>query len=164
MAEPFMICPHCKKPTHAKVKTHHYVESGLKNVWLSSCISFRCKKCKVSWALLPDANKVTSAIARQLLEQDVRFNADEVLFLRKAFCVTAKYFAEMLGTERAEISRWENGKAAISPLADLKLRVRISGWFLTPDERNVATGQILRLLEDGHKEDPRPHARIDIIV
>lgn len=130
-----MNCPKCKVKMDERVGPHHYVECGLDNVWIENCRGLVCPVCKGRAAILPNLEAANRLIARELLVQKGRLDADAVLFLREAMGLTARVLAEKIGVHRVEVSRWENGKAMMDPYHEFKLRLQAVDRFFPEGDR-----------------------------
>jgi transcriptional regulator with XRE-family HTH domain len=101
-------CYDCGTTMKAQVENYRYVESGLKNVILKGILVFRCKKCGADVPEIVAASALHSLIGLRLLFKDTRLNGDEVRFLRKLVGYSASQLAELAGTSKSVVSRWEN--------------------------------------------------------
>lgn len=116
---------------------YQYVESGLENVWLKDWSVHVCPKCDGEYPDLPDRASVTPLIAEALIKQQSRLDFRAIRVLRMAMRLTSEGLAAKVGVNRVEVSRWENGKAAIDPHHDYVLR-RIAAGFVVPEGRRAA--------------------------
>jgi len=133
-----MICPKCEIEMKKKEGDYHFTESGLDNVYLTDTL-FECLECGMELALFPNPEEFNQMVVRYLIHyQKQRLNGDQILFLRKAMGLTGAALADFLGKPRGEISRWENGRASISPHLDMKLRVEAARRLLSPQEAREA--------------------------
>lgn len=117
-----MVCPRCKKAQTPKVGEHHYVESGLTNVWLRGVEILQCA-CGEETVSIPRILELHKVIGKTLLEQGNQLSGQEIRFLRKHMGIKALDFAARLGVDKATLSRWENDKEKPSELADRLIRL-----------------------------------------
>jgi transcriptional regulator with XRE-family HTH domain len=106
-------------------------------------------------ALFPNPDEFTQAVVPFLIHQKERLNGDQILFLRKAMGLTGAALADFLDKPRGEISRWENGRASISPHLDMKLRVEAARRLLSPQEAREAVATLVDTLL-AYKETSKP--------
>jgi transcriptional regulator with XRE-family HTH domain len=147
-----MICPKCEIEMHKVEGNYHFTECGLDNVYLSDSM-FECSECGMELALFPNPDEFTQAVVRLLVhDQKERLNGDQVLFLRKALGMTGAALANFLGKSRVEVSRWENGRAFISPHLDMKLRMEAAKKVLAPQEAREAELTLMDILMSTYEE------------
>jgi transcriptional regulator with XRE-family HTH domain len=91
-----------------QVENYRYVESGLKNVLLKGILVFRCKDCGAEVPEISGASSLHTLIGIRLLFKDSRLNGEEVRFLRKLVGYSATELAQLAGTSKSVVSRWEN--------------------------------------------------------
>lgn len=121
-----MNCPKCSNELQrAVVKLYHYRESGLENVYLKDIVSYKCE-CGEKLVQMPSIDRLHGAVAYDLLKKRFLLTGPEFRFLRKWVGRTAKELASLLGVRtRISISRWENGKAPITPATDHAMRLLV---------------------------------------
>ncbi|MGH9969221.1 MAG: helix-turn-helix domain-containing protein [Pyrinomonadaceae bacterium] len=147
-----MICPKCEIEMKKVPGDYHFTESGLDNAYLTDSL-FECSECGMDLALFPNPEEFTQAVVHFLIHhQKERLNGDQILFLRKAMGLTGAALAEFLDKPRGEISRWENGRAFISPLLDMRLRVEAARRLLSPQEAREAELAVADTLLHTYKE------------
>jgi DNA-binding transcriptional regulator YiaG len=78
-----------------------------------------------SGVIIPDLAGLEAAIAVARVMDDFRLNGKELKFLRKAIGLKAVDLAKFLDVAPETLSRWENGKEAISTNAERVLRMRV---------------------------------------
>jgi len=101
-----MTCPTCKQEGRIYIGKHHYIESGLQNVWLKGVEIFECK-CGEHFAFIPCAQELHKIIAEILLQKEDQLSGREIRFLRKHMGLKAKDFAKQIGVMNVTVSRWE---------------------------------------------------------
>lgn len=103
-----MKCAQCGKTMEMRRGTHHYVESGLKNIVLVGVPVYHCSSCKENEVEIPCTEELHLTIAFLLALKPVGLNGDEARYLRKHLGYTAEDLAEIMGVKRVTVSRWEN--------------------------------------------------------
>ncbi|MCB2186441.1 MAG: helix-turn-helix domain-containing protein [Deltaproteobacteria bacterium] len=121
-----MLCPTCGREMASRLGTHHYIESGLPNVWLKGVETHSCV-CGEEMVGIPRLAQLNSRIGRDLLTKPFLLNGPEIRFLRKNMGVLAKELAELMAVAPETISRWENDKQAIEASNDRLLRLIYAG-------------------------------------
>jgi putative zinc finger/helix-turn-helix YgiT family protein len=101
-----MTCPTCKEEGHIHIGKHHYMESGLLNVWLKGVEIFKCN-CGENFAFIPCPQELHKLIAEILLKKEDQLSGREIRFLRKQMGIKAKDFAKQIGVLNVTVSRWE---------------------------------------------------------
>lgn len=89
---------------------YRYVESGLNSVLLKDILVFHCTKCNAIVPEIPAAGILHRVIAMRLLCKKTLLTGNEIRFLRKLCSYSVTEFAEVMGTTKAVVSRWENKK------------------------------------------------------
>src|SRR5579863_1998228 len=145
-----MKCPECgaaeMKVTH---ENHVYTESGLPNVVLLGVEVRTCKACSEREIAIPRLAQLHRLIAEAVAEKAARLTGAEVRFLRKHLGWSGEDFAATMGVTPSTVSRWENEKEPMGPIAERLLRLmalRARPVETYPNER----------LADVAKEDARP--------
>ena len=121
-----MMCPHCgNKMRRSTVGLYHYRESGLDNVYLRN-VGVHKFECGGKLIQVHAIQRLHDAIAYHLLKKHALLAGPEFRFLRQWVGLTAKRLASALGVKtRISISRWENGKAPITPATDHAMRLLV---------------------------------------
>lgn len=98
---------------------------GLTVVLLGIEVS-RCGSCGLVAPAIPALSKLHRAIADQLIRKETRLAPAEVRFLRKHLGWSGVDFAAYAGVQPETVSRWENGRTEMDPLADRLLRLLVA--------------------------------------
>lgn len=107
------------------VKSYHYRESGLPNIYLQNIASYRCD-CGEKLVQIPAIDRLHDAIAFNVLKKPSLLTGAEFRFLRKWVGLTANQLAALLGVKtRISVSRWENGKAPLTASTDHAMRLLV---------------------------------------
>lgn len=101
-------CYSCGKPMEGRIENYKYDECGLKSVTLKNILVFHCKPCGAIVPEISNAQELHRLIGLKLLLKDSLLTGAEVKFLRKLLGYSATDFAEVVGTSKTVISRWEN--------------------------------------------------------
>ena len=121
-----MKCPMCGEATRQEMRTHHYTECGLPNVFIKDVPVEVCR-CGEEYIQIPGMEEVDRRIGEKLLGKDQLLTGEEIRFLRKWLDLTSEEFAVSLGLKRATISRWENGKTPVYLFIDRLIRLYVAG-------------------------------------
>jgi DNA-binding transcriptional regulator YiaG len=117
-----MKCIRCGKGTVRSLATrrspHHFVESGLRNIYLAGIEIYTCRACGSVHPVIPKISGLHKAIAQQLTIKNGPLQGEEIRFLRKAAGFSAINYASLLMIDPATLSRAENGHQSLSPSLD----------------------------------------------
>ena len=86
----------------------------------------RCAGCGAISVSIPKIEELHRAIARVLILKPTSLAPVEIKFLRKYLGWSGADFAAHMGGKLETISRWENGKLAMSAAADRLLRTMVA--------------------------------------
>lgn len=131
---------------------HHYIESGLDNVWLDNGFT-RHRTPYGEGASVQDVAGLHKAIGRWLVGRSHALTGAELRFLRIEMELTQRNLAAMLGVEEQAVRRWE--KTRDKPLAgpaDRLVRAIYSEW--AGGDGSVRL-MIERLVEFDQREEAR---------
>jgi len=149
-------CYDCGGEMEGRKSDYKYVESGLDSVVLKDVLVFHCTKCNAIVAEIPAAGILHQVIALRLLRKKSLLSGGELRYLRKFCGYSVSEFAEIMGSSKSVISRWENstlGKGtdrAVRLLVMLKLVREISGQP-SPLLKNVTVEQLMTEMESAFK-------------
>lgn len=107
-------------------RTHHYVESGLHNVYLHNVEFRHCPTCGEDAIVIPTVERLHEQIAQRLIARTSRLAPEEVRFLRKHMGYSTIDFAAQMDVRRETVSRWETGALFMSPMAERLLRLLVA--------------------------------------
>jgi putative zinc finger/helix-turn-helix YgiT family protein len=108
------------KVTH---RDHVYVESGLPNVVLLGLEFRTCPKCGEVERVMPRLAQLHRLIAERVAEKEARLIGAEIRFLRKHLGWSGEHFASVMSVRPETVSRWENEKEPMGPIAERLLRL-----------------------------------------
>ena len=118
-----MRCSECgSKMKKTKSNDYHYIECGLRNVYLSKVNVWLCESCGSEEAEIPGVEFLHREIARLLVTKKTKLNETEFRFLRTYLGLSGKDFADRIGVSPETVSRWENKKMEIPLSVDCLLR------------------------------------------
>jgi len=120
-----MKCPSCNEPMTSARENHSYTASGLPYVTLVGIEIRRCKACGEHEVVIPKIEQLHRAIALAVVSKRPRLTAPEVRFLRKYLGWSGAAFAKHMGVTPESVSRWENEREQMSPVADRLLRLMV---------------------------------------
>jgi len=106
-------------------ENHSYTASGLPYVTLVGIEIRRCKACGEHEVVIPKIEQLHRAIALAVVSKRPRLTAPEVRFLRKYLGWSGTDFAKHMGVTPESVSRWENEREQMSPVADRLLRLMV---------------------------------------
>jgi putative zinc finger/helix-turn-helix YgiT family protein len=107
-------------------ENYSYSACGLPYVTLRGIEVRRCPKCGEHEAVIPRIEDLHRTIARAVAEKPARLAAAEIRFLRKYLGWSSTDFAQHMGVTLESVSRWENDREPIGPIADRLLRLMVA--------------------------------------
>jgi putative zinc finger/helix-turn-helix YgiT family protein len=125
MNRPTETCPNCKGTITLNQENFRYTASGLPNVTLVGITVRRCGTCGWNAAVIPNVDGLHQVLAQTIIEKKSRLHGSEFRFLRKRLGESGSDCAALFGVTPETISRWENEKEQVSPVADRLLRVLV---------------------------------------
>lgn len=120
-----MKCDACGEPMTSARENYSYTASGLPYVTLVGVEIRRCKACGEHEVVIPKIEQLHRAIAVAVVGKRPRLTAPEVRFLRKYLGWSGADFAKHMGVTAESVSRWENEREQMSPVADRLLRLMV---------------------------------------
>jgi transcriptional regulator with XRE-family HTH domain len=102
---------------------YKYVESGLDTVVLKDILVFHCTTCNAIVPEIPAAGFLNRVIAQKLLLKGTLLTGDELRFLRKFCGYSVTEFAEIMGSSKSVICRWETKNHGASTDRTIRLLV-----------------------------------------
>jgi transcriptional regulator with XRE-family HTH domain len=90
---------------------YKYAESGLHSVILKDILVFHCTKCNAIVPEIPAAGVLHRVIALRLLRKKSLLTGGELRFLRKLCGYSINEFAQIMGSSKSVVSRWETQNA-----------------------------------------------------
>lgn len=112
--------------------------SKLPGVLLCGVEVLRCPKCGETEVVIPKPNQLGDLLARHITGKRNRLIGPEIRFLRAHLDLSGVELARRMGVAPETVSRWENGKDAMGPVADRLLRLLVAGD--TPSEALAEIG------------------------
>jgi DNA-binding transcriptional regulator YiaG len=101
-------CYECSGVMEGRRGEYKYVECGLKSVVLKDILIFRCRSCSAVVPEIPAAGVLHRVIALRLLSKESLLTGDELKFMRKLCGYSVTEFAQIMGSSKNVVSRWEN--------------------------------------------------------
>ncbi len=105
-----------------KRENYSYTASGLPHVTLVGVEVRRCGACGEHEVVIPRIEELHRVMALTVIRKPNRLTGDEARFLRKYLGWSGVDFARHMGVQPETVSRWENGKESMGPVADRLLR------------------------------------------
>ena len=90
------------------IGNHHYVESGLDNVYLENIPLYQCSDCRTVYPSFFRLGRLNDLVALTLVQKPALLNGREIRFLRKTLRMPSHIFAKQLGVGKTTFSKWEN--------------------------------------------------------
>ena len=122
-----ITCPECRKvemqPVLGELFDYGQLAGLPYPVLLRGVDLERCPVCGEESVAFPDIEGLHLAIGLSIVNRHQQFVAGEIRFLRKLLDWTAVEMSQVLGVDDKTISRWENGKQAMGPVAERLLRL-----------------------------------------
>lgn len=106
-------------------ENYSYAACGLPHITLEGVEVRRCAACGEHEVVIPKLEQLHQAIANAVISKKDRLAAVEVRFLRKHLGWSGADFARHMGVKPETVSRWENGREPIGPVADRLLRLMV---------------------------------------
>lgn len=117
-------CPFCKADDAQKSRVvHHFLESGLDNVYLNNVEMIKCPHCGEEVVRLPHSVELMRCIAQEVILVPRALSSKEIRFLRKSLHLKSQEFADLIGVDRVSMSRWENDNASPEKVTDRFIRL-----------------------------------------
>ncbi|MDQ7797886.1 MAG: type II toxin-antitoxin system MqsA family antitoxin [Candidatus Edwardsbacteria bacterium] len=151
-----MKCPSCRSEMVKRKGNYLYTESGLNRITLNNVEICNCKKCGEQTVSIPKIEELHRVIAFAVIKKKERLSAEEIRFLRKYLGWSGKDFAEYMGVAPETVSRWENDKESMGPVADRLLRLIIA-------QQKPVDSYSLELLREVKNENQK-QSRFEIIA
>ena len=120
-----MKCDACGTPMKSGRENFRYTASGLDTVTLMNVEVRRCPECGEYEVDIPRIEDLHRLIAQEIADKEARLAPQEVRFLRKYLGFSGVDFAGILDVTPETVSRWENGKKQMSPVAERALRLMV---------------------------------------
>ena len=132
-------CTKCRKANTVSTSgPFEYEQANLPyQVLLLGVPMMKCPACGETTVTIPDPEGLHQAICLLITEADRALHPEEVRFLRKYFDWSAEQLAATMGVDKKTISRWENGKQKMGPVAERLLRLLVR-QRLSPDPGALA--------------------------
>lgn len=115
----------CNGTMEGRKGEYRYVESGLDSVVLKNILVFHCTTCNEVVPEIPAVGLLHRVIAFKLLLKKALLTGDEIRFLRKFCGYSVADFAEIMGSTKSVISRWETQTHGASTDRTIRLLVML---------------------------------------
>lgn len=120
-----MKCENCGAQMKSGKENYRYTECGLDSVTLMNVEVRRCSECGEYEVDIPRMEQLHRLIAQEVAAKGPRLTPQEIRFLRKYLGFSGVDFAATLDVTPETVSRWENGKKQMSPVAERALRLMV---------------------------------------
>lgn len=120
-------CYNCRKADMvARKATIEYKQAGLPYpVMLANVPVRECPSCGEQAVTIPDAEGLHRALCLHVVRTNRALLGQEVRFLRKYLSWSAEHLSAVMGVDPKTLSRWENGRQKLGPLAERFLRILV---------------------------------------
>lgn len=118
-------CPECNQPMTSAKENYSYSASGLPYVTLVGVEVRRCKACGDHEVVIPRIEQLHRTMALAVIAKKARLTAAEIRFLRKYLGWSGADFARHMGVTPESVSRWENEREQMNPVADRLVRLMV---------------------------------------
>lgn len=157
----------CSGTMEGRKNEYKYVECGLDSVVLKNILVFHCTTCNALLPEIPAVGILHRVIAFKLLLKKALLTGAELRFLRKFCGYSVSDFAEIMGSNKSVISRWEthhhgaNTDRTIRLLVMLKLiretigQPEVALKNLTVDDLSTKVEAAFKAMEDRNDVQPR---------
>jgi putative zinc finger/helix-turn-helix YgiT family protein len=120
-----MKCDICGAQMKSGRENYRYTACGLDSVTLMNVEVRRCPECGEYEVEIPRFDELHRLIAQTVASKKERLTPQEIRFLRKYLGFSGVDFAATLDVTPETVSRWENGKKQMSPVAERALRLMV---------------------------------------
>lgn len=120
-----MKCMQCGSPMKTARENFRYGQSGLPVTLLGVAVT-RCRKCGEFEVAIPRIEQLHRVIAMAIIGKRARLTPAEIRFLRKFLGWAGTDFARHMGVTAGAVSRWENDREPMGPVADRLLRLVVA--------------------------------------
>lgn len=109
-----------------------------------------CKTCGEEYVSIPRVEQLHKLVVSRIVGKRGRLTGPEIRYLRKYIGWSGTDFARHFGVQPETVSRWENDKDLMGPVADRLLRVAVT-W-----KKPIASYQIENLLDTIQNDRAEP--------
>ena len=120
-----MKCPLCGGRMTSKRENYRYDACGLPNVTLLGVEVRRCAKCGEHEVVIPRIEELHRVLAAAIVRRTSRLTGQEIRFLRKFLGYSGVDFSKVVGVSPETLSRWENAKEKMGPIAENLVRMLV---------------------------------------
>ena len=113
----------------------------------------RCPACGEEVVKIPDPVGLHRALCMHIVAANRPLQGDEIRLLRKHLGKSAGALAALMGVDSKTLSRWENGKQKMGPVAERLLRLVVR-QHLSPDAGAFSDDLFPRLVDKPGGEPP----------
>jgi len=131
-------CYDCGGVMRSRRSNYRYAECGLSTVNLVNITVYECS-CGAIVPEIPHVSDLHRKIVFTLINKPTLLTGEEIKFLRKMADLSGVQLANLLGTHKTNLSKWENGSRRITKKTDCALRLL------------CFTGMLQQLLKDQHE-------------
>jgi len=122
---------------------YHYLESGLRNIWLKNGYKEERGSYGITVAI-EDIEGLHQVIALTLTQKPIRLSGTEIRFLRKEMGLSQQGLGQILSVSSQSVAQWEKGKGKIQGPSDRLLRVLVYEFY----KHNVTVRDFIEKLNE----------------
>ncbi|MEK6609191.1 MAG: type II TA system antitoxin MqsA family protein [Myxococcota bacterium] len=144
-----MKCHKCGKADLVKdIEIFEYGQANLPyKVMLVGVPVKRCPACRERVVTIPDPDGLHRALCLHMVEGSRTLHPAEIRFLRKYLDKSAEEWAAVMGVDKKTLSRWENGRQKMGPVAERLLRLLVHQQ-LRPDAGSFSEEMFPKLRDE----------------
>ncbi|MEP7121422.1 MAG: helix-turn-helix domain-containing protein [Byssovorax sp.] len=127
-------CVECGKDMETRYEDRTL--DGLPEVTIADLAVEHCPACGATEEVWPEMEPMYRALAAAIIAKPYRLTGAEIRVLRNVLGWTAVELAAHLGVSSSQVSRWENDREPVGPVADRMLRAILAlreGMSLSTD-------------------------------
>lgn len=109
-----------------KVSSYKYTGSEIPVTLVNSVQELTCEKCGAKFEVIHDLDSLSAAIAVGRVMSRTKLTGKEIKFLRKSLGLRAVELAPKIEVAAETLSRYEQGKAVMSPKTEKQLRILVA--------------------------------------
>ncbi len=115
-------CSNCGHEACRQRGNYWFKESGLNNILLKDIDLYKCAYCGTEDPIIVHLNELMRLIATALTEKPWPLQGHEIRFLRKYLAMNQDTFANLLGSDKTVLSKWECDQQPIGAKSDRLIR------------------------------------------
>ncbi|CAN2039679.1 HTH cro/C1-type domain-containing protein [Candidatus Magnetomoraceae bacterium gMMP-15] len=144
-----LICSNCKSKKFVEKRgQHHFLESGLNNVFLQNVAIDECMNCGEKIISITNPNALMKKISTSIILKPYKLDGPEIKFLRKNLYLKIQEFAQLLGVAPVMESDWEKSQTEPTDSEDRLIRIIYAQYAKVDESTKDCLMEIFR--QDQH--------------